>query len=306
MPESAQEIVAQLSSGLQDAVARAGQFTVLVNARRRQPASGIVWSADGLILAAAHTIERDEGIEIGLPNDERIAVTLVGRDPGSDLALLRATDVELVAAPRADAGAIAVGALVLSVARPGPRGPVAALGIVSDVGGTWRAGRGNAIEGFLRTDSTMYPGFSGGPLVDIVGEALAMNTSRYASGGGGFAVPLSAAEPVVEALLARGYVSRAFLGIASQPTALPDTLAVKVSGQGEALLVVHVDEEGPAAKAGLLIGDLLVTVGAQPVRDTDDLLALLGPQRIGVPTALTVLRGGAVLELSIEPTERPA
>ncbi len=306
MPESSQAIVAQLSSGLQDAVKRAGEFTVLVNARRRQPASGIVWSSDGLILAAAHTIEQDEGIEIGLPNDERIAAALVGRDPGSDLALLRAPDVGLEAAPRADVGAIAVGALVLSVARPGPRGPVAALGIVSDVGGTWRAGRGNAIEGFLRTDSTMYPGFSGGPLVDIVGAALALNTSRYASGGGGFAVPLSAAEPVVEALLARGYVSRAFLGIASQPTPLPDTLAAKVSGQSEALLVVRVDEDGPAANAGLLIGDLLVTVGTQPVRDTDDLLALLGPQRIGVPTALTVLRGGAVLELSVEPIERPA
>ena len=306
MPESAQAIVVQLSSGLQDAVARAGQFTVLVSARRRQPASGIVWSSDGLILVAAHTIERDEGIEIGLPDDARVDATLVGRDPGSDLALLRATGVELAAAPRADVSAVGVGALVLSVARPGPRGPVAALGIVSDVGGTWRAGRGNAIEGFLRTDSTMYPGFSGGPLVDIAGEALALNTSRYARGGGGFAVPLSAAEPVVEALLARGYVSRAFLGIASQPTPLPDTLAAKVGGQGEALLVVSVDEEGPAAKAGLLIGDLLVAMGAQPVRDTDDLLALLGPQRIGVPTALTILRGGEVLEMSVDPTERPA
>ncbi len=305
MPENAEEVVAQLSSGLQGAVARAARSTLLVSARRRLPSSGIVWSSDGLILTAAHTIERDDEIEVGLPNDERVAATLIGRDPGSDLALLRASGVELEAAPRAAAGAVAVGALVLSVARPGPGGPVAALGILSAVGGSWRAGRGNAVGGFLRTDSTMYPGFSGGPLVDITGEALAMNTSRYARGGGGFAVPLAAAQPVVEALLERGHVSRAFLGIASQPTQLPDTLAAKVGGQGEALLVATVDEESPAGRAGLLIGDLLVTLDDQPVRDTDDLLTLLGPQRIGVTIALTVLRGGEVLELSVEPTERP-
>ena len=297
--------IKQLSQALEHAVKRAATSTVLVNARRRMPASGIVWSGDGLVLAAAHTLERDDEITVGLPDDREVPATLVGRDAGSDLAVLRMNGGTAEPVERADSDSAAIGHLVLAVARPAPGGPMASMGVISARGGAWRTRADAAVGGFLRADLTLYPGFSGGPLVDQSGRTLGMNTSHFARGGG-FAIPIAAAQPIVEALISHGRVRRAFLGASSQPTQLPNALAAKVGGQRDGLLVTAVEEGSPADGAGLLIGDVLVAMGGNPIRDTDDLLTALAPERIGALTKLTVLRGGDPTELTVQLGARPS
>ena len=153
---------------------------------------------------------------------------------------------------------------MLAVARPAPGGPMTSLGVVSAVGAEWRAGSGARVGAYLRTDTTLYPGFSGGALVDVQGRVLGMNTSRFARDGG-FAIPLDAARPIVETLLKQGRLRRAYLGVASQPARLPKALAQELDGREEALLIVSVEENSPAGRAGVLVGDLLIAVAGAAI-----------------------------------------
>jgi S1-C subfamily serine protease len=288
----------ELSDALAGAVERAGAYTVRVNARRRLPASGIAWG-DGLVLTADHVIERDEEISVGLPDGREVPATIAGRDPGSDLALLRA-QTALSAAPRTEAAK--VGHLVLAVGRPGPNGLTAAMGVISAVGGPWRSGRGGTVEGYIRADVTMYPGFSGGPLVDVEGRVIGINSSGI-SRIGGLTIPVAAAQKVVDALLQHGRLKRGFLGLTSQPVRLPAAIA-SAAGQETGLLVARVAPDSPADKGGILIGDILIGLAGQPVKDTDDLQALLGPERVNQPTPVRIVRGGELREISVTIGER--
>ena len=198
-----------------------------------------------------------------------------------------------------------MGALTLSIGRP--RGEVAAsLGLLSARGGAWRTRTGPSIDGFLRTDAIMFPGFSGGPLVDTEGALLGLNTSLYARGGG-FAIPTQALSPIVDSLLTHGRLRRAFLGIASQPTALHAAQAEHAEQEG-GLLVVGLDPDGPAQAAGLLVGDIIIRLGDREaeslIRETADLLDALGADRIGVETGLEILRAGERHSLRVTPVER--
>ena len=161
--------LAQLSDALADAVERAARSTVQVNGRGRLPASGVAWTADGAIVTADHVLERDDEITVGLPDGSDVAATLAGRDPGSDLAVLRIAADGLVPAEHASAGETRVGHLVLALGRPSAGGPQASFGTVSAIGGPWRTFRGGRVDGYLRPDVTFYPGFSGGPLIDVRG-----------------------------------------------------------------------------------------------------------------------------------------
>jgi S1-C subfamily serine protease len=295
--------LAALSDGLATAVETAGASVVRVDARRRQAASGVAWSADGIVVTADHVLERDEDVKVGLPDGRTVAATVVGRDPGSDVAVLRAdatglTPIGRGAAPRA-------GQLALVVARP-YGGVMTSLGVVSAVGGPIRTMRGR-LDSLVWTDAMFYPGFSGAPLIDAGGSAIGIATSRFGGGQGtGAAIPLDVVERVVGALLSHGRVKRGFLGIGSQPVALPAGLA-QTLGRGErasALLVVSVEPNGPAERAGFIIGDLLVDLDGQPVSDTDDLRDLLGPERVGKAATARVLRGGEPRELSVTIGER--
>jgi S1-C subfamily serine protease len=290
--------LAELSDALAAAVERAGAYTVRVNARRRMPASGIVW-ADGVILTADHVIEREEEITIGLPDGKDVPAAIAGRDPGSDLAVLRA-QTGLAAAPRAENAK--VGHLVLAVGRPGGDGLTAAMGVISAVGGPWRSGRGGTVEGYIRADVTMYPGFSGGPLVDAEGRVVGINSSGI-SRIGGLTIPAAAAQKVVDALLTHGRLKRGFLGLTSQPVRLPAAI-VGAAGQETGLLVVRVAADSPAEKGGILIGDILIGLAGQPIKDTDDLQALLGPERVNQPTPVRIVRGGELREITVTIGER--
>lgn len=294
-------VLAQLSDALAAAVERAAASTVLVNARRRVPASGIVW-ADGVVVTADHVVEREDEITVGLPDGREVSATLAGRDPGSDLAVLRLTGSGGVAAERAPEGSARVGHLVLALGRPAPGGPMASLGVISAVGGPWRTFRGGQVDGYIRSDVTFYPGFSGGPLVDTSGRVVGINSSRLGRGAG-LTVPAAAGGKVIETLLRQGRIRRGYLGIGSQPVRLPAALQAR-AGQETGLLVVTVEPGSPADRGGLLIGDIVVQMAGAAVRDTEELQAQLGPDRVGQATPIIVLRGGVPRELMVTVGER--
>lgn len=296
--------LASLSAALADAVTRNAPSLVTVNARRRLPASGIVWSADGAILTADHVIEREEGIEVRLDDGRVLDAALVGRDPGSDLAVLRVGATGLAPVSLAPAESLRVGNIVLALGRPAPDGPMASFGVVSTVGGPWRTRRGGEVEGYIRSDTTLFPGFSGGPLVDAEGLVVGLNSSRLGRGNG-LSVPVSAMTRIAGDLLARGRVRRAFLGISSQVVRLSESLSAGLDGQEAGLLITAVEAASPAGEAGLLVGDILVTFAGEALTDTDDLQSLLGPARIGQAVPARVVRGGNLTGVTITVGERP-
>jgi S1-C subfamily serine protease len=303
-------------------VERVSASTVLVSARRHIPATGVAWAADGLIVTADHVIETEDEITVGLPDGRDVQAQLVGRDPSSDLALLRIEGVDLPAAETAPAGSVKVGNLVLAIGRPTRDGPQASLGTVSAMGGPrtamgmlrpmrgLRRGRGpSQIEGYLRTDVTFFPGFSGGPLVDVEGRVIGINVSliggprmfRFAreAFGQGFTIDATSVTRVVDLLRTHGRVRRAYLGIASQQVNLPEALASELEDQSTGLLILAVEPDTPGAAAGILVGDILVGIEGEPVRDAEDLQRALGPERVGVNVRLQLIRGGTRHELTV-------
>ena len=292
----------QLSDGLAAAVERAAAWTVTVNGRRRMPASGVAWLDGGLIVTADHVLERDEELSVGLPDDREVAAELVGRDPRSGLAVLRLEEGGPPAAERAPGDSSKIGQLVLAVGRPWAGGPQASLGVVSAVGSPRRRGRAGG-EGYVRSDTVFFPGFSGGPLVDVEGRVIGINSSRFRPGQG-LTIPREVVTRIVETLVRQGHVRRAYLGIGSQATRLPEALAALVDGQGAGLLIVGVEEESPAGAAGLLVGDIIVGIEGDPVRDSDDLQSALSPERVGATVQLSLLRGGEPTQIPVTLAER--
>jgi S1-C subfamily serine protease len=296
-------ILAQLSNDLASAVERAGTGTVTVNARQRMPASGIIWSDDGYIVTANHVVERDDEITVDLPDGRKVDAKLVGREPGSDIALLKADVTGVEPIPRATTET-KIGHLVLAVARPGPSGPMASFGAVSVVGGAWRTHQGASIEGYVRADVAMLPGFSGGPLIDAEGRLIGLNSSTLGRGGG-LTVVASAIDKVVESLKTHGKLRRGFLGIGAQAVRIPVAQATALGlAQEKGLLIVSVEADGPAEKGGLFIGDLIVSLAGEPVREVEELQDRLTGDWVGQPIPLRLIRGGELRELSVTVGER--
>lgn len=292
-----------LSDALAAAVEKAGNSTVLVSARRRIPASGIIWTADGAILTSDHVIEREEEIKVIFADGRELPATIAGRDPGSDLAVLKVQGTGFTAAERSPEGSARIGNIVLALGRPSPESPMASLGVISAIGGSWRTFRGTEVEGYIRSDTTFYPGFSGGPLIDAAGRVVGINSSRLGRGAG-LTIPVAAAALVADDLLKQGRVRRAYLGVSSQGAKLPAALAARLDGQDAGLLIVTVEADSPADKAGIGIGDILVKFAGSPVTDTDSLQMLLGANRVGEATPVTVLRGGEPRDLTVTVGER--
>ena len=291
--------LAGFSTDLANAVETISASVVRVEARRGNGSSGIIWTSDGHIVAADHTIEREDDIPIGLGDGRDVTAKLVARDPGSDLALLKVDTTDLHAATRATDADVRVGHLVLAVGRPGPAGVMASLGIVSALGGQWRTSRGSQIERFVRTDATLYPGFSGGPLIDSAGRVVGIN-SWTLSQGAGLAIPVGIVAGIVDQLLSGG-VRRAYLGVGTQSVALPATLRSQIeSHQETGLMLIAVEADGPAEQAGLLIGDILLSLDGKQLNDTDDLLQELSSDRVGKSGAFKLVRGGEVRDWNVQ------
>jgi S1-C subfamily serine protease len=289
-------VLQSLSDDMVAAVETAGQSIVRVDGRRRMSASGIVWSADGAIVTAAHVVTRDEDLKIGLPNGDETTATVAGRDPSTDLVVLRAQASGLSVPKWVESDALRVGQLVLALGRPG-RTVQATLGVVSAVGASWRTGAGGQIDRYLQTDVVMYPGFSGGPLVGASGAVLGLNTSALLQGVS-VSIPTGTLKSVVATLLAHGHIRRGYLGVGAQPVRLPDPLAEQL-GQETGLLLVSVEADSPAAKSGLVMGDTIVTFDGEAVRHMDDLQALLSGDRVGKAFPVRIVRGGELREIKV-------
>ena len=293
-------VLTDFSNGLAEAAQTAGQSIVRVDARQRMPASGIAWSQD-LVVTAHHVVERDEAIIVGLPDGSQASATLAGRDPTTDLALLRVSGASLVPPVWVDDADLRVGQLVLALGRPG-RGVQATLGVVSALGGSWRTGAGGLVDRYVQPDVVMYAGFSGGPLVDVAGHVAGLNSSALARGVS-VSLPSATVRRVVETLLAHGKVRRGYLGVSTQRIRLSGAQAEQV-GQETGLLVNQVVEGSPAERAGLFLGDTILAVAGEAVRHHDDLLARLSGDRVGVAVPFRILRGGQVAEISVVIGER--
>jgi S1-C subfamily serine protease len=276
----------QFSTGLADAIERATPLLVQVQARRWRPSSGTVYGPN-LVLTADHTLEHDDDVVVRAADGRARAAEIVGRDPATDLALLR---VESVAGQTIEpSDEIKVGHLVVALARTWSNRVAAAAGIVSVVGGPVRAAHGRTLEEIIRLDAVPHPAFSGGPVIDARGRLVGIGTAGLIRNGAA-AVPLSVVRRVAAALIEHGHIRRGYLGINTQPVRIPDAQR-GTDGSDRGLLVAGLAAEGPAAAAGVLVGDILVAFAENAVREPDELLALLTAERIGHPVRLTVVRG---------------
>jgi len=290
------------SAALAGAVDKGGAGTVLVDARRRYPASGIAFAAD-LVLTADHVVTREEELHVITSNGKSLAATIAGRDPGSDLAVLRLAEAGLQPAKLAEA-APKVGQLVLALGRPSESGVQASWGIITAIGGPARTGRGGLLEEYIQTETTSYPGFSGGPLVNGEGEVLGLNTSGLTRGAA-LTIPVKFAWRIADSLAKHGSVKRGYLGVRTQAVDLPESAEKSLKrAQARGLLVLWLEDGGPAAQGGLLVGDIIVGLAGQPVGDPDDLFAALNSETVGKPIAVDVLRGGKPETVKVTVGER--
>jgi S1-C subfamily serine protease len=297
-----QNLLVELSDALADAAEKAGKATVLVNARRRMPASGVAYAAD-LILTADHIIEREDDITVVFADGAEIPAKVAGRDAGSDLAVLK---LERAAATPAEVTKTSarLGQIALVLGRPSREGIEASLGTVSAIGGAIRTGRGGMLERYIRTDSISYPGFSGGPLVAADGTVLGINTSGLANGAA-ITIPADIAWKIAETLVKNGKIKRGYLGIRSQTVEVPATSQKALQReQATGLLIVGVENNSPAVKGGFIVGDILVAVAGVPVLHHDELFTRLNEDVAGKSTPIEILRGGQPQTLNVLIGER--
>ena len=321
----------ELSDDMANVIEGAAPSVLRVDARRRLPATGIAWSQE-LIVTAHHVVESEDHISIGLPDGSRVKASLIGRDPHNDLALLRA-DSGLTPANWAADDSLRVGNLALALGRPGQnvkatqgiasglvspadikrrrekfrsmkmeysrgrkrrrRARMEGLGDFFERGG-WLRG---LADGFIQTDVTMYPGFSGGPLLSVEGAVHGMNTSGF-SQGVSIAIPVATIRRSVGALLADGKIQRGHLGIGVQEARLPDKVAEALE-QDTGLLIVSVDADSPAAQAELMVGDILTALDQSAIEHVDELQLLLTKLAVGTEVSMGYVRGGEYYDGSV-------
>ena len=290
--------LSDFSREIADLVGRLGSSVVRVEARPGRPATGIIW-ADNLVLTADHVLEHEDTIQV-TGSASMVKASVAGRDPGTDLALLRADGLKGVPASRGRSTDVRPGHLVIAVGKPGDL--QVTLGLVSGLSGSFRSWRGGQLENLIQTTTDLLPGFSGGPLVDAEGKVIGINSWNFGRGVSR-ALPVETAERVAESLRAHGRIRRAYLGLGAQPVRLTQALASQL-GQESGLLVVTVEAGGPAHKAGLLQGDTIVTIDGEPVRHLDALFGKLGALEVGSSHRFGVVRAGEPKDVPITVGER--
>jgi len=302
MTESNNPLVA-FSDHAAQVVERTAAGVVAVHGGGRRSSSGIHWRA-GIIVTAEEVLERDEGIKITLAGGRIVDATLAGRDPTTDVAVLRFQPDGLAAAQAIDAASLRAGNIVLAIGNH-QGAPVASLGIVAVAGGAWHSARGGAIDSLIRLDMGLSLAAEGGALVDaqgrVVGMAVLGPRRRV------LAIPTATIDRVVDQLLAKGHVFRGYLGAGLQPVRLghaPDAANDALPAGGRGVLVVSLDPAGPAARAGLMIGDIVTAWNAKPVDRVREIMRLLSPESVGQTIDLGLLRGGAPTALKIVIGER--
>lgn len=299
-----QSTLVSLSSELAKLVEEFQPYVVAVHARGHYPSSGVHWRP-GVIVTADHTVRRDEDIQVTLPDGTRADAVLVGRDPGTDLAALKVDGLGGAAPQTGGGDQVKAGELAVVLGRSPDSGPNASLGVISAVSGPWRTWRGGRLDNYIRLDATMFPNSSGGAVVDVRGRLLGIATSAL-SRIAGLAIPASSINRVLDALVTKGHVPRGYLGIGAQPVGIPDALRASLALTAKSgIMVVKVEAGGPADRAGVFLGDILVSLGDTTLEEFEDLQSVSDSGIIGKQVKARLIRAGAIHELSITVGERP-
>jgi len=290
-----------LSDHLAELVERTAGTIVAVHGGGRWPSSGIHWRS-GVIVTAEEVLERDDNIKLTLPGGRVADASLAGRDPTTDVAVLRFQPDGLPVATTADAR-LRVGQVVLAMGNHDGE-PLAAFGIVALAGGAWHSIRGGTIDSLIRLDLALSPAAEGGALVDLQGRVIGMTVlgpRRRA-----LSIPSSTIDRAVDQLLARGGVFRGYLGAGLQPMKQERASnESQASGNQRGVLVVRIDPNGPSARAGMLVGDIVTAWNGKPIERVREVMRLLGPESIGSTVDLGLIRGGASTALRVVIGERP-
>ena len=293
-------MLTDFSNQLADVAAAAAPSVVQVQGRRRA-ASGVVYAA-GTVVTTVKALGREDGLRVRGNEGDAVDAELVAWDPATSLAVLKAPALVAPAIQVARQPA-RVGHLALAIARSWSNGLTASAGIVSIIGGPLRMGRRRAIDQIIRTTAPMHDGFAGGAFVDASGALIGITTASTIRGLG-VVIPSAIAWKTAQGLLEHGRTKTGFIGIAGQQVQLPE--GQRADGREEAVLVIAVSGDAPAAKAGILVGDVILTFDGQNVTSPEDLLDLLTGDRVGKPATLRILRGGAAKDVPVTVGERQA
>jgi len=295
--------LAVLSTHLADAVEAAARSVVAVLGRGRASSSGFVWRS-GVVVTASDALEQEKDLMVVLSDGTRLAATLAGRDPSTDIAVLRieSTATPAVAAP--GSRPLRPGELVLSIGRRS-EGPIARLGLIAVAGGPWQSLRGGRIDRTIRLDRQIHAAEEGGALIDVDGGWIGMTVSGPRRAG--LAIPAETIARVAAQLLAHGRIARGYLGLGLQPVRLDDALVRTLSlSERRAVIVVNADPDGPGPRAGVLIGDIIVSWNGDRVQTVREVFRRLGPDAVGGEIILGIIRGGEARTISVKVAERPA
>jgi S1-C subfamily serine protease len=299
----ANSILETISNEFAAAAEKVGSSVVAVHARRWMPTSGIEWKK-GVVVTVHHGVQRDEDIKVLLDGGRTVSAKLAGRDPSTDIAVLRIEEVSSGAPELGDSTSLRLGHLVLALGRTRRGDLVASSGLIGGISGEWRNRHGGQLDQHIRLDLALYPGFSGGPLLSARGEVVGVNT-RGLGHGRAVTLPVATVNRVVEELLEKGHIARPYLGIAMQPVEVPENMRSKLPAETRVgLLVMHVENGGPAEKAGVLLGDVVFEVGGKTVERVDAIQDSLATAKIGDVLQIRLLRAGEIKAVSVALGER--
>jgi len=279
---------------------KVGSSVVRVRSRRGF-GSGVIWTEDGYILTCSHVVGRAATVEVGFRDGPRLEARVIGHDPYADVALLKVDRTDLRPVEIGDSEAVEVGQLVFAFANPFGGSPSTTSGIITTAKASLGWGPGSA-EDVIVTDAPLNPGYSGGPLVNASGQMIGLNVA-YANSRG-ISIPINSVKDTINALINDGRIRIAHLGIGTDPVSIPKRLAAEANlDQDEGLMIFEVEPDSPAKRAGLVVGDILVTFGKSPITRHNDLYRLLTKDIIGKQIEIEILRAEQLVKLTITPNE---
>jgi serine protease Do len=298
------EELVELSNALAQSTDHAAASAVAVHTETRGSSSGVIWRS-GVVVTAEHALRRDEEIQLTLPDGRVVAATLAGRDPSTDIAVLKCAEAATAIAEFGDVTSLKPGSLALVVGRTRASGPVAGLAVVSLVAAERHTWAGASLAPYVRLDIGVQPTAAGGLVVDAHGRAVGIATPRFARFGA-IAIPAPTVNRVMDILLEKGRIPRGYLGVGLQSVRLPDALRQSLQRTEKgAAIVIDVESNGPASIAGIVIGDILVSLAGRIVTRLEDIQSQLNAEVIAKPLNLKFIRGGAIQETSVVVGERP-
>lgn len=294
-----------LSGEFAEAAEQVGKYVVAIQGGSRIGASGVIWRP-GLAITASHNLRRTEDLEAIFFDRSRAKLTLLGRDSGTDIAVLRVDNSGSESAQRtAESKNVRVGQVVLAVGRSRFGDLAASAGIVARLGSEWQSWRGGAIDSLLRPDVTLYAGQAGSALIDSSCQVLGMNTPALARAAT-ITVPSKTIDRVVSEIVEHGGVFRPYLGIAMQPVSVPENLTAKLHGLKKALMIMQVEAESPSSQAGLMLGDLIVDINSRAISGIDDIQRVLRSARRGDVAEIGYVRAGHLASAKVKLGDRRA